>query len=80
MPLLFFFIYLSYDGNVDMQILDFLTKSQCRVSDTQVTVKARGPFVKNIFSAAVLPVKFSIHNLKTLNCEILKIIVFIHLS
>ena len=37
--------YLCYDGAVDMQIWALLTKSQCRVSDTLVTVKVRGPLV-----------------------------------
>ena len=31
---------LFYDGAVFMQIRAFLTKSQCRVSDTQLTVMA----------------------------------------
>ena len=31
-----------------MQICVFLTRSQCRVSDTQVTVKARGPLVYQV--------------------------------
>ena len=35
-----------YDGVVDIQILlALLTRSQCKVSDTQVTVKACGPLV-----------------------------------
>ena len=29
--------YLFYNGPVDMRILALLTRSQCRVSDTQVT-------------------------------------------
>ena len=37
--------HLSYDGAVDIQILALLTRSQCKVSDTQVTVKAHGPLV-----------------------------------
>ena len=37
--------YLSYDGAVKMQIWAFLTISQCKVSDTLVTVKACVPFV-----------------------------------
>ena len=35
--------YLFYDGVVDMQLWFLLTRSQCRVSDTQVTVKVCGP-------------------------------------
>ena len=38
--------YQFYDMAVDMQIWALLTKSQCRVSDTHVTVKACGPLVK----------------------------------
>ena len=34
---------LFYDGPVDVRVL--LTRSQCRVSDTQVTIKALGPLV-----------------------------------
>ena len=37
--------HLFYDGAVDIQILALLTRSQCKVSDTQVTVKACGPLV-----------------------------------
>ena len=37
--------YLFYDGVVDMQIWALLTRSQCRVSDTQVTVRVLGPLV-----------------------------------
>ena len=36
---------LFYDGAVDIQIWALLTRSQCKVSDTQVTVKACGPLV-----------------------------------
>ena len=41
---------LFYDGAVDIQIWALLTRSPCKVSDTQVTVKACGPLVneKNI--------------------------------
>ena len=37
--------YLFYDGLVDMQIWVLQTRSQCRVSVTQVTIKACGPLV-----------------------------------
>ena len=37
--------HLFYDGSVDIQIWALLTRSQCKVSDTQVTVKACGPLV-----------------------------------
>ena len=37
--------FLLYYGAADMQIWALLTRSQCRVSDTQVTVKALGPLV-----------------------------------
>ena len=57
--MLFFYatvdFYLFNDGTADMQILALL-KSQCRVSDTQVTVKACEPlvFVDGIYFAHVL--------------------------
>ena len=35
-------IYSFYDWPVDLQILPLRTRSQCGVSDTQVTVDARG--------------------------------------
>ena len=38
-------LHLLYDGAVEIQILAPLTRSQCKVSDTQVTVKACGPLV-----------------------------------
>ena len=38
--------YFHYNkGAVDMQICTLLTRIQCKVSDTQVTVKACGPLV-----------------------------------
>ena len=37
--------YSFYDGAADMQIWTLLTRSQCRVADIQVTVKALGPVV-----------------------------------
>ena len=37
--------HLFYDGAVDIQIWAPLTKNQCKVSGTQVTVKACGPLV-----------------------------------
>ena len=37
--------HLFYDRAVDIQICALLTRSQCKVSDTQVTVKACGPLV-----------------------------------
>ena len=37
--------HLFYDEDVDIQIWPLLTKSQCKVSDTQVTIKACGPLV-----------------------------------
>ena len=37
--------HLFYDGAVDIQIWALLTRGQCKVSDTQVTVKAHGPLV-----------------------------------
>ena len=47
--------HLFYDWAVDIQIWALLTRSQCKVSDSQVTVKACGPLVwqamitKNLF-------------------------------
>ena len=37
--------YLFYDWLVDMQKCGLWTRSQCRVSDTQVIVKALGPLI-----------------------------------
>ena len=37
--------HLFYDGAVDIQIWALLTRIQCKVSDTQVTVKACGALV-----------------------------------
>ena len=37
--------HLFYDGAVDIQIWAPPTRSQCKVCDTQVTVKACGPLV-----------------------------------
>ena len=37
--------HLFYDGAVDIQIWASLTRSQCKVSETQVIVKAYGPLV-----------------------------------
>ena len=40
------FLYIYYNnGAVDMQICALLTRIQCKVSDTQVMVKACGPIV-----------------------------------
>ena len=48
MPLLIF--YLFFDVPVDMQIWVPLKRNQCRLSDTQVTVKARGSCnLENLF-------------------------------
>ena len=40
-----FYFYYS-NGAVNMQICTLLTRIQCKVSDTEVTVKACGPLVK----------------------------------
>ena len=39
------FFYLCYDGVVDIQIWALVTRSRCKVSYTQVTVKVWGPLV-----------------------------------
>ena len=39
--------HLFYDGAGDIQIWALLTRSQCKVSDTQLTVKHCGPLEKN---------------------------------
>ena len=39
--MLLLIFYLFFDGPVDMQIWAPRTRIQCRLSDTQVTVKAR---------------------------------------
>ena len=42
--------FLFFDGPVDLQILAPLTRIQCRLSDTQVTVKVRGSCnLENLF-------------------------------
>ena len=41
------YFHLFYDGAVYIQIWAPLTRSQCKVSDTQVTLKACGPLVNN---------------------------------
>ena len=43
-----FYTCIFYDGTADIQIGAFLSRRQCRVSDTQVTIKALGPLVINI--------------------------------
>ena len=42
--------YLFYCGPVDMQILTLLTRSKCKVPNTQVTVKAHEPFIHIFFT------------------------------
>ena len=42
------------NGAVYMQICTLLTKIQCKVSDTQVTVKACGPFMQSIYASIQL--------------------------
>ena len=42
--------HLFYDGAVDIQIWALFTRSQCKISDTQVTVKACRPLVKFVIS------------------------------
>ena len=39
--------HLFYDGAVDIQIWALLTRSECKVSDTQVIFKAHGPLIIN---------------------------------
>ena len=39
------FDFYHNNGAVDMQICTLLTRIRCKVSDTQVTVKACGPLV-----------------------------------
>ena len=39
------FLFILWYGAVDIQIWALLTWSQCKISDTQVTVKACGPLV-----------------------------------
>ena len=45
--------YLFYDGAIDMQIWALLTRSDFRVSATQVTVKASGPLVCKALSISL---------------------------
>ena len=44
--------HLSYDVAVDIQISTLMTRSQCKVSDTQVTVKACGPLISHLLKKA----------------------------
>ena len=52
-----FFYY--NNGAVDMQIWALLIRIQCKVSDTQVTVKACGPLVLIYWESCLLPVSRS---------------------
>ena len=52
-----------YDAPVDMQIWAPLTRSQCRISDTQVTVKAHELLVS---LATFMPMIWSIHKVSIL--------------
>ena len=40
-------LFLFYDGHVDTKILALLTRNQCKVSDTLMTVRAHGPLVNS---------------------------------
>ena len=40
--------YLFNNGAVDMQIWSLLRRSQCKISDTKVTIEALGPFIKDV--------------------------------
>ena len=45
----YYLIFIYYNNvAVDMQLCALLTRIQCKVSDTQVTVKASGPLVPQI--------------------------------
>ena len=48
--------HLFYDGAVDLQIWALLTRIQCKVSDTQVTIKACVPLV--LFKECNFPCKW----------------------
>ena len=63
--------HLFYDGAVDIQICALLTRSHCKVSDTQVTVKACGPLVSlfNRIQASFL--KKDYQSIDTLQLEVL---------
>ena len=45
--------YFFFDEAIDMQIWALLTRSQCRVSDTQVTVETCGPLVSKHFKEII---------------------------
>ena len=45
LSLLFFLLYYVNNSHVHMQMLALVTRGQCRVSDTQVTIMAHGPLV-----------------------------------
>ena len=59
--------HLLYDGAVGMQIWALLTRSQCRVSDTQLTVKASGLLVK--FYHCIFPYYLPLEQGKALNLQ-----------
>ena len=46
--------HLFYDGAVDIQIWVLLTRSQCKVFDTQVTVKACGSLVHPVLGDLIV--------------------------
>ena len=52
------------NGAVNMQIRTLLTRIQCKVSDTQVTVKACGPLV----SISIVVISYKLSVVKTKKC------------
>ena len=75
--------YLFSDGSVDMQIWTLLSRSQCRVSDTEVTVKAWGPLVSNLHDCLPYHTDLLIFVLpwfvKTKQFETVYLIFFLHM-
>ena len=63
--------HLFYDGAADMQIWILLTRSQCRVSHTQVTVKALGHLVSYTHSVILASSRQFVHKVGGLyqNCN-----------
>ena len=72
-------LYLFYHGAADIQIWALLTRSQCKFSDTQATVKALGSLVLNEFEINVLQwissfLFYFIHKMKDHTCLFKQII------
>ena len=56
-------VLLFYDSHVHMKMLALVTSSQSRVSDTQLTVVAHGPLVKDLNDQCIKFVCYTLVNL-----------------